>query len=199
MRLYDGLPYTVTVHGKEYRINPSFDRVIESLEVLKANMLPQTKTEYIFRLLFQGKKPKDKNAAIEAAFLLLFPGNNSEQEKKILDMTQDAALIYCAFLQAYGVDLWEERGKMHWFKFQTLLSGLPSDTALSNIVRIRDEKVPTVTKNNRDYVGKLLRLKQKYAIRLTPEEEHRQSENEISKLAKVMLTMAKEGEEHAKL
>lgn len=83
---------------------------------------------------------------------------------------------------------------MHWLRFQTLLSGLPSDTALSGVIKIRSEKIPAVTKSNREYVGELIRLKQKYKIQLTPEEEAASRQRELSKIARAVISMTQKGD-----
>ena len=40
-------------------------------------------------------------------------------------------------MQAYGIDLIEQQGKLHWRKFKALLSGLPENTQFKRIVSVR--------------------------------------------------------------
>lgn len=195
MRLYDALPYTVKVDGRAYQINPSFDRVLEALDILAEPGPAYRKQAKLLYLFFTGRrKPKNQTAAVSAVFSLLLPHGEETPQTRLIDFEQDADLLFCAFQQAYGIDLWMERGRMHWLRFQTLLSGLPSDTALSGVIKIRSEKIPAVTKSNREYVGELIRLKQKYKIQLTPEEEAASRQRELSKIARAVITMAQKGD-----
>ncbi len=40
-------------------------------------------------------------------------------------------------MQAYNIDLIEEQGKLHWKKFNALLSGLPDGTKFVEVMKIR--------------------------------------------------------------
>lgn len=60
----------------------------------------------------------------------------SRSREPIFSYSQDHAYIVAAFRQAYGMSL-EDIQKTHWWEFQALLTGLPEDTRLSQIMRIR--------------------------------------------------------------
>lgn len=60
-----------------------------------------------------------------------------EESLQLMDFDHDADAIYSSFMQTYQIDLIEQRGKLHWFKFSALLNGLPEDTPIMNIISIR--------------------------------------------------------------
>lgn len=64
------------------------------------------------------------------------PSPNSSKEPDF-DFEVDAKYIFAAFMQAYGIDLIEVQGKLHWTKFVALLNALPSDTVFRQIRQIR--------------------------------------------------------------
>lgn len=100
-------------------------------------------------------------------------GDDSEEVReqpqpkpKVFDFKVDAERIYASFMMDYGIDLFEEQGKMHWKKFIALLNGLSERTPFMQVVNIRTMEVPK--KDNRDsfekYRQKILRAKRKYAL-----------------------------------
>lgn len=60
----------------------------------------------------------------------------SRSNEPIFSYTQDHAYIVAAFRQAYSMSL-EDIQHTHWWEFQALLSALPEDTRLSQIMKIR--------------------------------------------------------------
>ena len=65
----------------------------------------------------------------------------SGKSEKVLDYVIDSQLIFCAFLEQYGIDLTatDETGhfiQMHWHKFLALLSGL-HNTKLNEVMSWR--------------------------------------------------------------
>jgi Bacteriophage Gp15 protein len=84
--------------------------------------------------------------------------------KKVFDFKKDAGLIYASFLSAYGMDLFEQQGKLHWQKFIQLLTNLGKDTVFKEVVNIRQMKVPPLDKYNREYREYVLKMKRLYRL-----------------------------------
>jgi hypothetical protein len=84
--------------------------------------------------------------------------------KKTFDFKKDAGLIYASFLSAYGMDLFEQQGKLHWQKFIQLLMNLNKDTVFKEVVGIRQMKVPPPNKYNKEYREYVLKMKQLYRL-----------------------------------
>ena len=64
------------------------------------------------------------------------------EHKKTFDVVQDAPFIYASFIQDYGIDLFEQQGKLDYRKFKALLNSLSDKTYLSTIINIRTMDVP---------------------------------------------------------
>ena len=123
-----------------------------------------------------------------------FDAHESDGMPRAMDFEQDAALIYSAFRQAYGIDLHAEIGRMHWLTFLALLEGLPGDTRFSDVVSIRVRPLPDPTKTNAKERAELMRLKQKYAVRVSEDERQSGLQSGLRKIAECLLALAEEGD-----
>ena len=92
------------------------------------------------------------------------PPEEGGPTKKDFDFEVDAERIYASFLMDYNIDLFEQRGKLHWKKFLALLSGLSEKTPFMQVVRIRNMEVPKPTKYNAKERQQIQKLKRKYAL-----------------------------------
>lgn len=88
--------------------------------------------------------------------------SNSGQEKAPYDIRFDGDYIYASFLQAYGIDLFDAQGKLHWRKFNALLSGLPEGTKLMEVIKIRKWKPQKG--DSSEYKEEMRRLQKDYAL-----------------------------------
>ena len=79
-------------------------------------------------------------------------------------------MIRSAFFRI-GVDLLKDR--IHFCQFLELLADLPKDTALMRTVDIRTRPLPKPTKDNREQIAELQRLKAKVAIKMSEEDRRR--------------------------
>ncbi|MGV3084617.1 Gp15 family bacteriophage protein [Enterococcus dispar] len=156
------------IEGTIYPVNASFDNILKLIDmtrdkslatnyrvVLGIKMLFGKETNLIQAYPFQhlndifldvfkiyvnqGKEPEIKK---DLAGNPLPPEFQKDKESSY-SLKYDAEYIYASFMQAYGIDLVEEQGKLHWFKFQALLAGLPEDTKFRQVVSIRLWKKPS--------------------------------------------------------
>lgn len=88
--------------------------------------------------------------------------SNSKQEQAPYDIRYDGDYIYASFLQAYGIDLFDVQGKLHWKKFNALLSGLPEGTKFMEVVKIRKWKPQKG--DSAEYKEEMRRLQKDYAL-----------------------------------
>lgn len=84
------------------------------------------------------------------------------QERAPYDIRFDGDYIYASFLQAYGIDLFDVQGKLHWKKFNALLSGLPEGTKFMEVVKIRKWKPQKG--DSAEYKEEMRRLQKDYAL-----------------------------------
>ena len=121
-RLCDPLPYTVEFEGKTLEINPYFDNVLDVLSIFDdASRTEEEKVMYAYAVLVKrksGDMAYQGRVIQHIAETILFP---DKQEKKhnerSFDFIQDAPYIYAAYRQAYGIDLFAEQGRLHWWAF----------------------------------------------------------------------------------
>lgn len=153
-------PITQIEHeGKTYHLVPWFDQVLDFLE-LSEDLTPREYIELFLEFFVAEDAPIEIFTEASRAIF----GEPSESEENYVDFKQDEGRIYAGFMQAYGIDLYEQFGKMHWQTFITLLSNLPSDTSFAEVVNIRARKIPRATKYNKEEIQELLRLKAKYRV-----------------------------------
>ena len=189
--LYNGLPRQIVANGKRYRIKPWFDRVMRVFDIwADPNILDDDKVIAASRLLVCGRPNTD---ALNATIKLLFGENNkSDTDKKTFDFTQDSGYIYASFLQAYGIDLFKMRGRLHWWAFVQLFNALPDNTRMAQVISIRARDIPAPTKYNQTEIDNLRKLKAAVALEMTQEERERRLQASLAALAEKLISMAKD-------
>jgi len=98
--------------------------------------------------------------------------SNGKQEQAPYDIRYDGDYIYASFLQAYGIDLFDVQGELHWKKFNALLSGLPEGTKFMEVVKIRKWKPQKG--DSAEYKEEMRKLQKDYALpyEIVEEEEY---------------------------
>lgn len=189
-------PRSIEVGGVCYTLNLSFDRVLSAFEILSKNELDDIDLfDIIFDWLVVAPKVRKLAARAEVVKeifdkLINFDKNTSDTEAETISFAQDAPYIYAAFRQAYGIDLFKEQGKLQWWEFMALLSAIPSDTRLCDIIDIRTRKIPAYTGKNQEQIDSLLKLKSKFAI--TKPVNATQAQDGWEKLFKILEQKAEE-------
>lgn len=186
MRLTDRFDDSITIDGKDYALDLSFDNVLRIYELKDDDEIDNyTKIEYMFEMLVIGGESLDlsieqKSMIIERIFDMFINvkskyesySETSEQqevrEKKIWDINKDAELIYASFLFDYQIDLFEQQGKLHWRKFVALLNGLSENSPFMQVVKIRTMEVPKANKYNAKERETIRKLKRIYALEQEP-------------------------------
>lgn len=90
--------------------------------------------------------------------------SESSSNSKSMDFVKDAGLIYASFISEYNIDLFKERGSLHWDKFSALLSNLGDSTAFKQVVSYRTMKVPSSKEASEDYRNHVIKMKQVYGL-----------------------------------
>ena len=88
--------------------------------------------------------------------------SDDTKQRAPYDIRYDGDYIYSSFLQAYGIDLFDVQGKLHWKKFNALLSGLPEGTKFMEVVKIRKWKPQKG--DSSEYKEEMRRLQKDYAL-----------------------------------
>lgn len=98
--------------------------------------------------------------------------SDDTKQRAPYDIRYDGDYIYSSFLQAYGIDLFDVQGKLHWRKFNALLSGLPEGTKFMEVIKIRKWKPQKG--DSAEYKEEMRRLQKDYALpyEVVEEEEY---------------------------
>ena len=185
---YEPLPYEVTVNGQKYTLTPSFDNILTMYQTIEG-LDDWDKPEVMLHFMLANPPKKPSIELLKACIEILF--KPSKGGEKSFDFVQDSELIFAAFYQAYGIDLVEEQGKMHWWKFSALLNGLPSDTRFSEIVSIRTKPIPAPNKYNEQERQNLIKMKRDYALKLSTTEREEQLQKSLRQVANWLQSAAK--------
>lgn len=98
--------------------------------------------------------------------------SDDTKQRAPYDIRYDGDYIYASFMQAYGIDLFDVQGELHWKKFNALLSGLPEGTKLMEVIKIRKWKPQKG--DSSEYKEEMRRLQKDYALpyEVVEEEEY---------------------------
>lgn len=160
MRLNDPLITSFLYKEKEYDIDLSFDNVLDAYDILDNKFLRDYEKARLCLSLLLDEQEYEISEAIELwnyiylSFIHVeqkevvkkdllgnpLPSEKSEETANVMDFNVDANYIYASFMQAYGINLIEQQGKMHWKEFLALLDGLPNNTRIKEVMRIRSWK-----------------------------------------------------------
>jgi len=103
--------------------------------------------------------------------------SDDTKQRAPYDIRYDGDYIYSSFLQAYGIDLFDAQGELHWRKFNALLSGLPEGTKFMEVVKIRKWKAQKG--DSSEYKEEMRRLQKDYALPYEIIEEDEEYEEEF--------------------
>lgn len=193
----------LVIDDKEFPLNLSFDNVLRLFEMWRDEDVPEfVKPHFGIRIL-TGETLEDFtveemsevfNEVFEEHISLStvednhveydLAGNpmkttasNGKQEQAPYDIRYDGDYIYASFLQAYGIDLFDVQGKLHWKKFNALLSGLPEGTKFMEVIKIRKWKPQKG--DSAEYKEEMRRLQKDYALPNEVIEENEEYEEEF--------------------
>lgn len=193
---------TLVIDDEEFPLNLSFDNVLRLFEMWRDEDVPEfVKPHFGIRIL-TGETLEDFtveemsevfNEVFEEHISLStvednhveydLAGNpmkttasNGKQEQAPYDIRYDGDYIYASFLQAYGIDLFDVQGKLHWKKFNALLSGLPEGTKFMEVIKIRKWKPQKG--DSAEYKEEMRKLQKDYALPndIIEEEEYEEEE-----------------------
>lgn len=178
--IFEFIDNIINIGNRKYTINLSFDRVLKWFDFLDKNegLNAEEVADIgysIFVITPQKANIYEKSAVmLEVTKKIKIEGrklNKKTDDTAIIDFKVDSGYIYAAFMQAYGVDLYEQQGKLHWHKFIALLQSLPDNTRMREIMSIRARPIPLLNKHNYTEIQRLTELKSLYAIKQTDNKE----------------------------
>ena len=154
----------IELESGEYRINNNHKVYIHAVQIARSkDIFDDDKIEVLVPLLFVDEIPQGEEMQAVLAYFELFADKHASKERAVFDIVQDLDYIFAGFMQAYGIDLDETDLPIE--KFVALLKGLPSDTRLADIIKIRTMKVPKPTKNNAEQINAIMKAKANFALK----------------------------------
>lgn len=170
------------------KVDLDFRNVIRMIDYLEDDDLTHEAREWL-ALKCICKHPRE--GMLPPVMKLLFPKEKRRATReRILDYEQDAELIKAAFMQAYRIDL--ETEKIHWLKFCYLLSGIPEDCLLSEIINIRIKPIPAPTEYNKEQREWLIKAKAECAVKVSEKERKKRYQQDVADIASMLIAWAKE-------
>ncbi|HEL1630007.1 TPA: hypothetical protein TXL51_001488 [Streptococcus suis] len=181
----------LVLNNTEYQLFLSFDRVLWCFDMWgKAHIPPELKPKLALAKLTDNESFKDMDTMeamavyqevfekhikviraadhvvrydIEGNVLPKRPKEDPDNEEKpLFSIKYDGEYIFSSFMQAYNIDLIEEQGKLHWKKFNALLSGLPDGTKFVDVMKIRAWK-PSKRDSTKE-IQRMRELQEEYAL-----------------------------------
>lgn len=176
------LPSSIIVLGKDFEIHTDFQYFIIFSRMLKEN--PKLDD---FDFFYKNEIPFNKEQGFLELYKFAYPKkevprifDDEQNDNILLDYEIDADLIYSAFFHYYNLDLFQDNLHLHWYKFQSLLSGI-KDTKLNDIMDIRNYKP---NKNDSpQYRSQMNKLKEMWKIEEPLTESEKQELEKFEKLA----------------
>lgn len=188
--LTDQLPWEANINGESYKVDLAFDNVLRIIDLLNDEcvsdveqiltglylLLGDVQLKYeidelaaIFFKLFEefidaGEKEDDVEYDIAGNPMPKVKNEEDDDDVDIYDLKQDAQYIYASFMQTYRINLFEMQGKLHWYEFRALLSGLPDDTIFKQVISIRAAELPTGKGTSKER-ERMKKLKKAYALK----------------------------------
>lgn len=199
--LHFPLPFAVVYGGKTYRLKPFFDNVLKVFALQKEQALSERdKLELSLDVLVHSKhsqlSEQSKVGLLNAVYDVLMDTPPSEPDGRapIFDFEQDAGYIYASFLSDYGLDLYGQQGRLHWWAFVQLFRGLSEGAKIVQVMQIRAKPIPAPTKHNAEERAQLARLEAQYALKVSEKERERNFAAGLKRLAGLMRAMAEREE-----
>lgn len=179
------LPNYFTYNGKKYKLNLAFDNIINIFDLFKTDILVGSEiTQFVLEMLIVNPTGVGYDA-VDMIFndYINIAKKSNDNSMRVLDYKQDGMYIYSSFMADYGIDLFEQQGKLHWWKFVSLLSGLSEKTKMREIMSIRSRPLPEPNKYNQKEIANLIELKQYYALDISQDEREHNFKQGIARLA----------------
>ncbi|WKY44470.1 bacteriophage Gp15 family protein [Eubacteriaceae bacterium ES2] len=165
------LPKEINIDGELYPISWTFKTGIKFEELINDKSLSdEQRLLKILMLYYPDKIPCNISEAIEG-LLWFFKGGQEDKptrktrskksSKAQYSFTQDSGLIYAAFVQAYGIDLFKVT-KLHWWAFKELFACLPEDCMFSKVLTYRSISLTSnMSKEQKEFYKE---MKEKYRL-----------------------------------
>lgn len=173
-------PEYALIDGKEIKINTDYRTAIACLKAIEDDEIDDvTRALVVISLLF-GEETEIINyeEALKKATYFLCCGKKQtgNNEQKLMDYEADSDYIYASFRNEYHIDL-NKIENMHWWEYNSLITGLSEQSILAKIIGIREMNVA----DYKDAKTKAKIMKAKEKVKL-PQKEMKFNKDEMELL-----------------
>lgn len=151
-------------NDKEVNKTMKLDIALEML-VVNSELLKQLNQDHAYRLILDILKDKleidlSDNSIEQTEELTL-------DDLPIYDFEEDAGYIYASFLFDYKIDLFEQQGKLNWYRFKELFKNLSTESPMGQAFHYRTCEIPKKDTHNADERKRIKKMKEKYELQST--------------------------------
>lgn len=170
--LYDKPPCCVTINNEDYPIITDFREWIRFVDLAQTEELNVYEKVTVAMEWYKEDHPEDIATALTA--LVDFfqgkddaedtgekAGNKASSQTPVFSYAHDAEVIYADFVRVYGIDLLDV-DYIHWWKFKSLLFGLPGDSGFKTRVYYRSINLAEIQDDSER--KRIRKLKERYAL-----------------------------------
>jgi len=175
--------------GVSIELNLSFDNVLKLTELfddpdipkqikpeIALNMLivdnmllthlDENQKEQLFLNIFKNKLGIDFSSTVKKNKTIEVNGENEGilPDIPVFNFTIDAERIYASFLFDYGINLFEQQGKMQWDEFKALFDNLSEKSPMKTAIHYRTCEIPKKDKNNAEERKRIKKMKELYEL-----------------------------------
>lgn len=157
--------------GETYHVDMSFDNILRLFDLFEDDFFTIYEKIPIALEMLIVEYDKLELDLLEANELynyllkeFLWLEDEEGEGKKVLDFRKDAGVIYASFMAEYGMDLFEQKGRLHWHKFSELLSGLSDESAFKKVVGYRMMEIPSSKTASKEYRKHIREMKKIHSI-----------------------------------
>ncbi|MDZ4452809.1 Gp15 family bacteriophage protein [Bacillus cereus] len=175
--------------GTAIELNLSFDNVLKLMELFDDQNVPdQIKPDLALNMLIVDSSllvqlsPYKKEKLLIDVFKDKLNIDLSQSNKKnemtesandedsdypdipVVNFAIDAERIYASFLYDYGINLFEQQGKLQWDEFLALFNNLSEKTPMRTAIHYRTCEIPKKDKHNSEERKRIKKMKARYEL-----------------------------------
>lgn len=186
-------PNVLELGGRKYKLTLYFDRVIRFYDMMRekeSEWSDQDKIDIAYSWLVaspQKASLPEKYAVIREINDNWLSDRKNEKEvrrktRTAVNFIADSKYIYAAFQQYYGINLFEQQGRLLWWEFIAMFDSLPEESKIKEIMYIRTRDTPEFNGHNSDEIFRIQEQREYYFLDENWEEIREESENALGNL-----------------
>lgn len=192
-------PLEFEYRNRRYRMTLFFNRVISFFALFENNSAITNEErfeigfEWLVKPLFKGVLTTAEKAQILQYVIdtyINFRKNAADDSQTVLNFSQDSLYIYGSFMDAYGIDLFEEQNNLHWWKFIALFEALPDESKIKQVMSIRAREIPKPDGHNQELIRQIMEQKRCYALEIPQEQLKKRANDSLNRLFDILLAKA---------